>query len=790
MPPLPRPGPTDTIRSNLDPRNSMFRRTVIALLLLLAAPPLGAQEVPSPLQHFGFELGSSRNLADWEDLTSYYEELARGSDRVTVDTLGTTTKGRPFVMLTVTSAQNHAVLDELHDIQMKLADPRTISGEAELEWYLSQGRAVVLITHQIHSTEVGGGQMAARLLHRLATSDDEQVRRILDNVILLDIPSLNPDGLQWVVDWYDRFKGTEYEGAPMPWLYHFYVGHDNNRDWYAFTQVETQLTIQKAHNAWHPQIVHDVHQMGSTGARIFFPPYIEPWEPNIDPSLTAAVNQLGSWMAAELTAQGRDGVVINAQYDAFTPARAYQHYHAGARILSETASARLASPIQIPPEELVGTRRGYDASVRSWNFPSPWPGGEWGLPQIVDYMEAGAMALLDNAAKNRRFWLENFYEIGTRAVAGWDRWPEAWVIPASAANLGNRAGLNYLLRVLTMGDVEVRQAGAPFEAGGEPFPAGSWVVEMSQPYAAFAQTMLERQEYPDLREFPGGPPLRPYDVTAHTLPLLFGVSAVPVEDLPEVGLSGPVDVPDWAFSLPPALAGQDAPRVAVYKGWQEPMEAGWTRWVFDQHGMAYDTLSDADIRAGGLRASYDVILLQSQDAESIREGYESGALPPDYTGGIGEAGARALRDFVQNGGRLVAVEEATDFVIDLFDLGISNRVERLPPEDFYIPGSILSLLLEDHAVNRGLPREMPAWYWRSSRVFEVTDPSIDVLARFSRFPILSGWVLGAEQVREQAAVVQAQVGRGSVVLFGFQPNYRAQTVSTWPLLFRALVPGE
>lgn len=768
----------------------MLRRTALTLAFLALAPGLVlAQGIPTPEEHFGFPLGSDRNLADWEQLTAFYERLAQGSDRVTVDTLGTSTMGRPFVMLTVTSPENHARLDELHAMQMKLADPRTIADDAELERLLDQGRAVVLITHQIHSTEVGSGQMAGRLLHRLATSDDEEVLRILDNVIFLDIPSLNPDGLQWVAEWYNRFKGTEYEGAPMPWLYQFYVGHDNNRDWYAFTQVETQLTITGAHNAWHPHIVHDVHQMGSNGARIFFPPYIEPWEPNIDPALTTSVNQLGMYMAAELTAQGKEGVVVNAQYDAFTPARAYQHYHAGARILSETASARLASPITVEPERL-GPGRGFDASRRSWNFPDPWPGGEWGLPDIVDYMEAGALALLDNAAKNRRFWLENFHGIGVRAVEKWPEWPEAWVVPASPENLQNPAGLNYLLRVLTMGDVEVRRAAADFQVDGDAFPEGSWVVEMRQPYASFAQTMLERQEYPDLREYPGGPPLRPYDVTAHTLPLLFGVEAVPVESAPSVQLSEPVSVPDWSFTLPEIFTGEDAPRVAVYKGWQESMEGGWTRWVLDQHGMPYDTLSDADIRAGGLAESYDVILLQAQSPNSILEGYETGELPAEYTGGIGDPGARALRNFVVNGGRLVAVEDATELAIDLFDLGVSNRVERLPPQDFYIPGSILSLELEDHPELAGLEPEVPAWFWRSSRVFDVTDPAVEVLARFGRAPVLSGWVLGADQVAGQPALVQARVGEGSVVLFGFQPNYRAQTVSTWPLLFRALAPGS
>ena len=183
--------------------------------------------------------------------------------------------------------------------------------DAELERLLDSGKTVVLITQGIHATEVGSSQMSANLAYELAASEDAAVRQILEDVILLQIPSLNPDGLQWVVDWYNDLVGTDFEGAPLPWLYHFYTGHDNNRDWYAFTQQETILTVQGAHNAWHPQIVHDVHQMGAYGARIFVPPYIEPWEPNIDPALVTAVTQLGTYMAAELTAQGKEGVVFN-----------------------------------------------------------------------------------------------------------------------------------------------------------------------------------------------------------------------------------------------------------------------------------------------------------------------------------------------------------------------------------------------------------------------------------------------------------------------------------------------
>lgn len=763
------------------------RQLTVFLVLMASATGLTAQAVPTPLSHFGFEIGADRKLANWEVLTAYYEKVAAASDRVRVDTLGSTTMGHPFIMLTITSPANHARLDDLHEIQMKLSDPRTVAGEGELARLLDEGKTVVLITHGIHATEVGGPQMAARLVYRMATSDDAEILRILDEVIFLDIPCLNPDGAQWVGDWYNRWVGTQYEAAPLPWLYHYYTGHDNNRDWYAFTQVETQLTVTGAHNVWHPQIVHDIHQTGSNGARIFFPPFIDPYEQNIDPALIAGVNQLGSYMAAEVTAKGMPGAVINERYDAFTPARAYQHYHGGVRILSETASADIATPVTITQDDLRSGRTG-DMTIQTWNFPWPWEGGEWGLPDIVDYMETGVLALLNNAARNRRYWLENFYQINKRAVEGWTRWPEAWVIPPDQAN---EAGLAYALRILTTGNVEVHQALEPFQAQGRSYPAGSYVIPMTQPYASFAQTMLEIQHYPDLREYPGGPPLRPYDVTAHTLGLLMDVDYVAVEGLPQVRLSRPIEIPEWTFRLPESLSGADAPRIGLYKSWQEPIPEGWTRWVFDQHGLVYDTIHDARIRAGNLEADFDVILFQAQSPSSIRDGFPDGVLPAEYTGGLGDEGVRAVRSFVRNGGRVIAIEAATDFAIETFALGISNAVERLPPQDFFIPGSILSVDLEaGHPVNAGMGGSTPAWFWTTSRAFEVLDPQVEVVARFSEGnPLLSGWLLGPEYLAGKPAIVETRVGDGSVVLFGFQPDYRGQTVATWPLLFNALAGG-
>ena len=762
-------------------------RGLLALVAAtLAGPaPLDGQ-VPTPAEHFGFDIGTAGRLANWDDLTAYYARLARTSDRIALDTLGLTTRGRPFVMLTVTSPANHARLDELHGIQRRLADPRTVGDEDELQALLDAGRTVVMITHAIHSTEVGSAQTAARLAHHLASSSDERVLEILDNVVLLQIPSLNPDGTQWVNDFYNEHVGTQYEGRSPPWLYHFYTGHDNNRDWYTFYQAETRHTV-RAQNDWHPQIVHDIHQMGGGGARMFFPPYIDPIEPNVDPGLVAAVNQLGAYMAAELTAQGKRGVVINAIYDGFHPGRAYMHYHGGARILSETASAQLATTVNVPRESVWGGRE-YDASVATWNFPWPWRGGEWGLPDIVEYQFSGAVALLVNAAKNRRFWLENFHRVNERAVAGWDSWPAAWVIPAGQEH---RLGVESVLRILTMGDVEVRRAAEAFVAAGVSYPAGSWVIPMRQPNAAFAQTLLTEQEYPDLREYPDGPPKRPYDVTAHTLPLLMDVEARALEAAPAVALGEPIGVPTVEYALPDELAGAGAPRVGMYKGHQEPMIAGWTRWMLDRHGMRYDSLHDERIRAGSLDDDYDVLIFQSQSAGSITEGNPRGSLPERYTGGIGEEGREAVRAFVEEGGRLVVMEEATEFAIDLFGLDVGNAVEGLSNTEFYVPGSILRVELEPDPVTAGYDGATAAWYWRSSRAFNVGDDRVEVLGRYSPDdPVVAGWVLGRERLAGRGALLRARIGRGEVILFGFQPNYRGQSIVTWPLLFNAISGGR
>ena len=313
-------------------------------------PPVTAHRIPTPRSVLGFEPGDDRKLADWPTLVRYYQALAAASDRMRYRELGHSTLGAPLIALVISSPRNLRELDRYRALNAKLADPRALKTAREAEEVLRDGKTVVLVTSGIHSTEVGGHLTPALLAYRLASDTSLTTRTILDNVILWLVPSLNPDGVSIVTHWYNRTLGTAAEGSEPPELYHHYTGHDNNRDWYAFTQVETQLVVDSLHNVWHPQIVHDIHQQDTDGSRLFLPPYLDPIEPNVDPLLVDGVNALGTAMAWALAGQGKTGIVINAVYDAWTPARAYQHYHGGVRILSEAASANLASPLDLPAD--------------------------------------------------------------------------------------------------------------------------------------------------------------------------------------------------------------------------------------------------------------------------------------------------------------------------------------------------------------------------------------------------------------------------------------------------------
>jgi hypothetical protein len=802
----------------------------------------------APAVSLGFEPGTDSMLADWKQVSGYMNSLAQQSPYVRVDTLGRTTEGRPFVLLTITSPANQNRLSDIKRAQALLADPRRLT-DAELEDLRVRQPAVILISNNIHSTEVASSQMGMTLAYRLAT--DPEWRRLLDSVVVLMIPSMNPDGLDTVVSWYRRYKGTRYEGGPLPWLYHKYIGHDNNRDWFMLTQVETRLVTRMLYKEWFPEIVYDVHQMGSNGVRLFVPPFQDPVNPNLDPALVEAMNLVGTQMAAALYDAGMTGIAHQQTYDLWwhggfrsTPTR-----HNMVGILTEAASTRLGSPITLSIDSVRQPGRGV-------NYAAPWPGGTWHLGDIVRYELIASQALVRLAARDRINVIDRFVSVGRRAIeAGLAGNPFAYVLPPPPDQRDPEAW-STLANVLAAGGVEVWRAAESFTADGQTYAAGSLVVPMGQPYRAHAKDLLEAQHYTPVADRP------PYDVAGWTLPFTMGVRADVVNtpfraNLVKVDSVTPTPgriegsgeifflknrtnaesravaallaagqmvtvVGDSLMVRGPrarAMLGEQAarhgftvtavrtapatgsgvtrqrlPRIGLYQPWTGNIDEGWTRWLFEQYGISYTTLHDADVKKGWLRQRFDVIVLPDADGSSILRGVDSTRIPLQYAGGIGEVGATAISEFVRGGGTLVCLDGSSNFAITRLNLPVVNVLagEASGPQvlRFYAPGSIFGVVLGGvegprSPVTLGVSDSLQV-YFENSAAFTVSAPA-RALATYPPQPLRSGYARFEERLAGKAALVEAPVGSGRVILFGFRPQFRGQTHGTFKLLFNAVL---
>ena len=587
-------------------RRSLVRATAASLVIALAGLSPRAAQTPAPLptpeQFLGFRVGADNRLARWDKILEYLRLAAGASDRVRLRELGKSTNGNPFVLLEISAPDTLKNLDRFKQLERKLYFQGGAPSASERDEIFRQGKVVLLVTCSIHATEIGATQMSMELVHRLATEDSPAVRKILDDVIFLLVPSLNPDGEILVTDWFNQNLGTPYENSPIPWLYHPYVGHDNNRDMYMFTQKESQLTARLLWSDWFPSVWLDEHQMGSNGARIFVMPATDPINPNVHPLIYRWNGILGQSQAAALEAAGKEGIIYNSTYTNFWEgAMAWSGWwHNQVGLLTEVASARVAAPLdqqRAQPGRGTGEGRGEggrgagrgaftggnaptaaptDVTPRT-EYPRPWLGGRWTLRDIVDYELIATMGLLDTVADRREALLRQIYEVNRATVeAGGHGDPAAILIPVAAQHDPNEAA--HLVEKLQMGGVDVSRAEEAFQADGTSYPAGTFVIPMTQVFARYAKDMLEKQTYPEVRRGPNAPPEPPYDVTAWSLGMLLGVEPVFVHAPLAEG------VRLKKLDAPPALEGQ--------------VTGAGTRFAFDYRGPDAAKAINALLKAG------------------------------------------------------------------------------------------------------------------------------------------------------------------------------------------------
>ena len=868
-----------------------MKRVAIVGFLLVAVHAWAGAGIPAPEEVFGHQVGADRQLIPYPEIVDYLDTVAAASDRVSIEQAGTSTLGNPMDVVVLTSPANQARLPRLREIARRLADPRGLTSD-ESAALIEEGAVIALVTCTIHSTEVGSTQMVAEFVHDFATTDDPEKVAWMDDLVLLVMPSINPDGQIMVVDWYNQWLGTEYEGGRMPWLYHHYVGHDDNRDFYMLTQKETQVVNDVLYHRWFPQVFLDEHQMGSTGPRMFVPPQADPLDPEVHSLVFRQADAIGTNMSLRLEEAGKTDVGHNMIFDSYWPGgtRNTAWWKNVTGLLTEVASARIASPVYVDPNELRGGMKGLPEYGRRSNFPSPWKGGWWHLRDIVDYELTATWAYVEACAENRASILSNTERMARAAVArGKSEPPYAFVIPPDQHDPVAAAEL---IDLMLRHGIEVRRATGPLTVGYGRYPEGTTVIPAAQPYRPFLLTMLRPQRYPEVRADARAPILPPYDVTSWSLPILMGVEVVEVVEPPEGELE-PLTVAPWpvrrledsaaGYLIPAAadsvyaavnrflaegrrvrrlandtaaggrgdvyLAAEDvtagsltsladelhlpvrsltaAPdgamwrvevaRVGLFKPWVASMDEGWTRFLLESYEFPFVTLTNEQMRSGEFADAVDVLLFSDVSSDIIATGRPGGddshrawsPLPPPYTGGIDQwppedgsaaegqekkaKGGERIKKWVEAGGTVVALDSSSEYFIDLFDLPVTNVLDKVSRDRFNCPGSSLRVLMNgENPLSFGM-RKDEVVYFASSPAFRtrVPDPRFRraVIARYPedvRDILVSGYLEGGELLENRAAAVEFSVGKGRVILIGFRAQHRAQPLRTFKLLFNAL----
>ncbi len=814
-----------------------------------------------PSEMFGFEPGDDFKLAKYDLMLSYYQQLASSSDRVSYQEIGKSVLGKPLVLLAISSKQNIKQLDKYQKISREQAKA-TIPFKKAVENSIN-GKAVIWIDGGLHANERACAQMLPLLTYDLATSTDREIQKIREEVITLIMPNMNPDGLDIIADWYNKNLGTPYETTNPPYLYHHYVGHDNNRDWFMGNMPETKAVNRILYEKWFPQIVYNHHQTSPSWARIFVPPFASPVNPNIDPAIVSGTNLVGTAIANRLSLKNMPGVVSNYRFSMWWNGgmRTVPYFHNMIGILTETAHAT-PTPRKYPKRSLpkyIGSEIPSDGSAIFYS--DPWKGGESRFKDAINYTYQSSLAVLSLAADRREKYLMDIFSLGKKNIENTDNL-FGYLIPKIQRDEYEAI---QLINILMAGGIQVEKTRSMSKINGKVYQTGSYFIPAAQAFFPYVKDLMEKQSYPIQRKFKGGPLKTPYDLAGWTLPMQMGVNFIkikskialnlteltspekPVMDIKGKGkhlmfplsnesyklvnylqrnkvevfydnnqemfyakdfIKSTVDEPIMVFAertnqIPENVTLLKKPKIGLYKSWVANMDEGWTRWILSEYGFDWDTLHNDDFTHKKL-AKYDAIILPDQNEYEMIKGHLRGFMPDEFVGGLGLKGTIALDRFVELGGRVLAFDNATNYLINQLDLPVRNITKDISKNDFFIPGSLLGIDVYQCSLTYGMADEAIASFSRSSAfsiikkiqkgeggneltVTKSSTPIHKVIARYAKRNILkSGYALNAEKyIGGKIAVLKVPKGKGDAILFGFRPQYRGQSHNTYKLIFNS-----
>ncbi len=911
----------------------MRRRALLSILLAVAtvtthqarqAPNAGPGApglITSPRAALGFNLGDDYQVANYTQLSTYWRTIDRESDRVAVVEYGKSSEGRPMLMAIVTSPDNHRKLERYKEISRRLSAAEGLT-EDQARALAAEGKTVVWIDAGLHATEIANTQALTEMLYQMASRNDPETLRFLNDVILLAAFS-NPDGLELVADWYMREKEPARRSmADLPVLYQKYIGHDNNRESLLCSMPESAAIARVLYQEWFPQIVYNQHQTGPAGAVLFIGAMRDPSNPNLDPLMAPSMELVSAAVHSRYVAEGKPGAVSRSLapyqnwYDGGV--RSTACFHNQIAILSEITGHPTPTDIAFVPKNLVATN----------DNPFPIQPQAWHFRQAIEYLLTADRAFLDVASEHREHFLLNIFRMGRNAIDKGSR--DSWTITSrktaaieaayakerpSAPGRGgvplkfydalrapaSRDARGYILpsdqpdfltatkfvNALIKNGVTVHRSTGPFQAAGRSYPAGSYVVKTAQAFRPHIIDCFEPQDYPDDFAYPGGPPIRPYDVTGYTLAYEMGVEFDRILegfDGPFEKIAGPATPPagsvtagtvagyllshqvndafvainqllsvgedvywlesqtssggrtypagtiyidarkstssrlrslaqsaglvfDGVARRPSVAALKLKPtRIAVLDQYGGSMPSGWLQWILGQYGFAFEVVYPPTLDAGGLAKNYDVLVIENGLIPAAARGgdrresrTDPQTIPPEYRGRLGEVSDAttipSLREFVNDGGTILAIGSSANLAYRLgapvTNAMIDETGKSVPREKFFVQGAVLRARVDpSHPLAYGMPEGVDVVF-DNNPVFRLADGArARRVAWFdSATPLRSGWAWGQERLSGAAAVVETNIGKGKLVLYGPLILFRAHPHGTFKFLFNGLYYG-